>query len=111
MYFKLVVAVCFCATLIPVAIYTVCTMDAIFVHTQGSRGSNSGTDVATLGERFDPSPSTGTLTIVEIDLLDEQWYWCEASSPVDKILGKSYFEVQGEVDTSGMGLAFEVSAI
>lgn len=66
-----------------------------YVLVQGSKDSSLGTDVGDLGDRFRPSTGEGDLTIVNVQLEDEQWYWCEASSKVDTVVSKSYFEVQG----------------
>ena len=64
---------------------------------QGTRESKAGDGVDTLGERFRYSESDGDLTILNVHVDDEQWYWCEASNRAGKVSAKSYFEVQGKV--------------
>lgn len=41
------------------------------------------------------SERKGDLTIINVQVDDEHWYWCKASNRADEVEGKAYFEVQG----------------
>ncbi|XP_067940027.1 fasciclin-2-like [Watersipora subatra] len=60
----------------------------------GTRESSAGYDVSELGDRFRVSERKGDLTIINVQVDDEHWYWCKASNRADEVEGKAYFEVQ-----------------
>lgn len=57
-----------------------------------------GAEVGTIADhnRYRPSSTDGTLTITNVQLGDEKWYWCEGRNEADNVFGKAFFEVQSK---------------
>jgi len=65
---------------------------------QGSSENPGPNEISTLtlGDRFRPSAENGDLTIVNVQLEDEGYYWCEAFTRAGSVFAKAFFDVQSE---------------
>ena len=73
------------------------SFSVVYSSIQGT-SSAKGKEINSLnyGDRFRVSGTNGDLSIVDVHLEDEQWYWCEAFNKAGTVTGKAYLEVQSE---------------